>query len=435
MPRGHRTDMTNERKQPHIRLVANGESPPAPMTEARTSERYARKKDAIISAATGILNRRGVKGMTLADVAAAVDLSTTSVTYYFKKKEDMAVACFLRGIEWFDRLTTEAFRDGDCRARLKRFLELYLESNRRIREGVEPPLATFSDIRALREPYLSTVLEPYNALFRKMRTLFQGSGSQLSRQAANARTHVLMEQIYWSVVWLPRYHVEDYPRIAARLFDIFNNGLAPQGAQWRPISLASAYRVSQDPAERQRETFLIAATKLINQHGYRGASVEKISAYLNVTKGSFYHHNDAKDDLVVACFERTFDVIRQVQSAAMQQSGNEWQRLCSAAATLAEYQVSEQGPLLRASALSALPETIRQDMVARWTRVSDRFAAMISDGVSEGSIRPVDPVIAAQLLNAALNAAASLEMAVPGGDPREAATLYAKPFLMGIFSE
>ena len=279
------------------------------------------------------------------------------------------------------------------------------------------------------------MLEPYNALFRKMRTLFQGPGSTLGRQAANARTHVLMEQIYWSVAWLPRYHVEDYPRIAARLFDIFNNGLAQQGAQWHPVSLAGAYRIPQDPAEHQRETFLVAATKLINQHGYRGASVEKISAYLNVTKGSFYHHNDAKDDLVVACFERTFDVIRQVQSAAMQEPGNEWQRLCSAAATLAEYQVSEQGPLLRASALSALPETIRQDMVARWTRVSDRFAAMISDGVSEGSIRPVDPVLAAQLLNAALNAAASMTMAVPGAQPADAATLYAKPFLMGIFSD
>ena len=98
--------MSNDNKQPHIRLVGAGDAPAEPMGEHRNSERYTRKKDAIISAATGILNRRGVKGMTLADVAAAVDLSTTSVTYYFKKKEDMAVACFLRGIEWFDRLTT-----------------------------------------------------------------------------------------------------------------------------------------------------------------------------------------------------------------------------------------------------------------------------------------------------------------------------------------
>ena len=160
----------------------------------RASPRYARKKDAIVSAATGILNRRGVKGMTLADVAAAVDLSTTSVTYYFKKKEDLAVACFLRGIEWFDRLAAGAFISSDRKARLRRFLELYLESNRRIREGEEPLIAMFNDIRALKEPHLSIVSEPYPALFRRIRTLFQGPGLVLPRNAA-AKSLAIAESV------------------------------------------------------------------------------------------------------------------------------------------------------------------------------------------------------------------------------------------------
>ena len=49
-----------------------------------------------------------------------------------------------------------------------------------------------------------------------------------------------------------------------------------------------------------RETILLAATRLINSRGYRGASVNKISEALNVTKSSFYNHNDAKDDLDLA---------------------------------------------------------------------------------------------------------------------------------------
>src|ERR1700748_1194239 len=87
--------------------------------------RYARKKEAIIAAAAGIINRRGVKGMTLADVAASVDLITTSVTYYFKKKEDLAVACFLSSIERFDTLVTAAMGAPDPQQRLFRFLRLY----------------------------------------------------------------------------------------------------------------------------------------------------------------------------------------------------------------------------------------------------------------------------------------------------------------------
>jgi AcrR family transcriptional regulator len=396
-----------------------------------STDRYARKKEAIIAAAAGIMNRRGVKGMTLADVAESVGLITTSVTYYFKKKEDLAVACFLASIARFDALIDAALTAGDPRERLKRFISLYLDLNARIRLNEEPPMAMFNDIRALKEPHLSAVIEPYNAMFRKGRTLFVAPDYEwIDRKIATARTHILMEQIFWSVAWLPRYDREDYPRIANRMFDILSNGLARGGADWNPLSLSPPR--SEDAA---RETFLTAATRLINQRGYRGASVEKISAQLNVTKGSFYHHNDAKDDLVTACFERSFDIMRRVQSAAMKTPGSQWDRLCSAAAALVEYQVSDDGPLLRTSAISALPESIRQDTLNRWNRASDRFGAMISDGIAEGSIRAVDPVMAAQLLNATLNASATLLSVVRGAEKSEAAALYAKPMLMGLFSK
>src|SRR6202000_1144054 len=126
---------------------------------AASTDRYERKKEAIIAAATGILNRRGVKGMTLADVAASVDLITTSVTYYFKKKEDLAVACFLSSIERFDNLITAALGARDPREKLPSFLRLHLDLNRRIRLTEEAPLAAFADIRALKEPHQSQVSE------------------------------------------------------------------------------------------------------------------------------------------------------------------------------------------------------------------------------------------------------------------------------------
>jgi AcrR family transcriptional regulator len=191
----------------------------------------------------------------------------------------------------------------------------------------------------------------------------------------------------------------------------------------------------EPPEGAGRDTFLVAATRLINQRGYRGASVEKISAELNVTKGSFYHHNEAKDDLVTACFERTFDVVRRAQNAALRLQTDQWTRLASAAAGLVDYQLSSRGPLLRTSALSFLPVGMRQRVVEHSNRLSDRFSAMISDGIAEGSLRPVDAVIAAQALNATLNAAADLESWVRGVESHEAAALYARPMLMGVFRD
>jgi AcrR family transcriptional regulator len=393
--------------------------------------RYAKKRDAIVAAAIHILNARGVKGMTLADVAASVGLITTSVTYYFKKKEDLAAACFLSGIAQFEAMADEALKRDGGEAQLRRFIELYLEAKAAIRNDERAPIPIFSDVRALNQPHLAHVTAVYADMFRKVRRFFWDGVDVAGRPSANARTHLLMEQLYWAVIWLPRYEVEDYPRIRERIADILINGLAPDGAHWRPQPLDLEPESAETAAQ---ETFLVAATRLINLRGYRGASVEKISAELNVTKGSFYHHNEAKDDLVEACFERTFDTVRQVQSAAMRLEGNQWARLSSAAAGLVDYQLSDHGPLLRTAALAALPVPIRARVVDQSNRLSDRFAAMISDGIAEGSIRPVDPVIAAQMLNATLNAAADLLFWVRGVPADRAVDLYARPMLMGVFS-
>ncbi len=403
---------------------------PLPVSTAR----YAKKRDAIMAAATEIINHRGVKGMTLADVAASVGLITTSVTYYFKKKEDLAAACFIQGIARFDALISQALEEKTPQARLLKFLTLYLELKARIRLNGEPAMHTFSDVRALAEPNLSRVTGTYVHFVRRVRSLFDAPGFEwMELSARSARTHMIMEQLFWAVAWLPRFEVEDYPRIRDRMFDIFENGVCTKGAVWAPSALDVEDGSTAGPLAASRETFLVAATRLINKEGYRGASVEKISAELNVTKGSFYHHNEAKDDLVVQCFDRTFEIMRRTQSAAMKLPGDQWGKLTTAAAALVKYQNSDRG-LLRTSALSALPEPIRAEMVAQSNRISDRFSAMISDGVAEGSVRPVDPVIAAQMLNATLNAACELRFLVRDVRPEKASDLYARPILMGVFT-
>lgn len=403
------------------------------------TERYAMKKEAILAAATAILNRQGVKGMTLADVAARVGLITTSVTYYYRKKEDLAAACFMRGLERFDALVAEAAKAPDAPGRLLAFLDLYLDLNRRVRLGEAAPLASFTEIRALKEPLRGSVQGAFNDLFRRVRGLFEGSAlDALDKRDRNARAHLLLEQVLWAGSWLRRYDVEDYGRVRDRMYDILVNGLAPRdgdgtASAWAPRSLPDPTPVSPEGQE-WRETFLVAATRLINQRGYRGASVEDISAQLNVTKGSFYHHHEDKDALVVECFERTFAVTRKAQADARGLDADGWTQLSSATAALVAYQLSEHGPLLRASSMGALPIEIRHEMSQGYNRGSERFAAIISDGVAEGSVRAVDPMIAAHMLNSMLNAAASLGTWVPGLDHADAPRLFARPLLTGLFT-
>lgn len=398
--------------------------------------RYARKKEAIVAAASDLLNHQGVKGMTLAGVASRVGLITTSVTYYFKKKEDLAVACFLDGIARFDELATAALRMDGPHARVQRLLEAWLDLRRRIAAGEAPAIAVFNDIRALQKPQRGVVLQAYMRFFAKIREIFVAPElAWLDDQARTARAQIVAEQIFWAVAWLPRYDLEDYDRIRERMYDIFAHGLAAPGRRWQPQTL-SLDAVLQSSAQEltPRETFLIAATRLINEQGYRGASVEKISSRLNVTKGSFYHHHEAKDHLVVDCFKRSFEVMRRVQRAVGGGEQDELVKLATAAAALVDYQLSDRGPLMRTSALTALPEPIGLQMVEASNRVSDHFASLISDGIASGSVRAVDPYIAAQMLTATLNASAEIRWWIPDVDRAQAPALYAKPVLTGIFS-
>ncbi|MFN3857478.1 MAG: TetR/AcrR family transcriptional regulator [Caulobacter sp.] len=414
-------------------------SKPVPQTppEGASTARFAARREAILAAATGILNREGVKGMTLADVAAEVGLITTSVTYYFRRKEDLAAACFLRGIETFEGLMTRSAEAPDARARLDRFLDEFFDLSRRIRLKQAPPLVGFSEMRSLKEPHRTEVTGAFHNLFRYVRGFFDAPEfAGLSRAEASARTHLLLEQAFWTFGWLRRYDIEDYPRIRQRMSDILTGGLSTRSRSWAPPALPPLEAPAAEPAagEVTRETFLTAATRLMNQRGYRGASVEDISAALNVTKGSFYHHNEDKDDLVVACFERTHTVMRAAQLAARDLQADQWTRLAAATSALTDFQLSDQGPLLRASAMAALPLPMRQETSERYARISDRFAGMVADGIAEGSIRPVDPLIAAHMLSALLNGAASLGSWVTGLEREEASALFVRPLLLGLFT-
>lgn len=418
--------MTQSKTAPPRKIAAADPSTP----------RFEKKREAILAAATDLMNHRGLHGMTLTAVAAEVGLITNSVTYYFKKKEDLAVACFLEGIARYRAMLEEAMNEADPPARMRKFINLCLENVRGMRRGEVAPLPVFSDVRALPDEPRKPVGAAYREYFLIARELFAGAGYEwMSEDDRTVRALLLLENIYWWWGWLDYYDNEDLDRVGERTFELLAYGLAPSSAAWTPTPLKfQPHHPSDDKQARARETYLLVATKLLNWSGYRGVSVKNISAALNLTKGAFYHHHDTKDEVIVACFERTFETMGRVQHASVAQTNDAWQALSSAAAALVDYQLSEEGPLLRFSALSALPEDIRETMVDQAFRVSQRFSSMIADGVTSGAVRPVDPSIAAQMINGALNASAELPFWVENLDTDEAARLFARPMLMGMFN-
>jgi AcrR family transcriptional regulator len=270
-------------------------------------------------------------------------------------------------------------------------------------------------------------------MFRRVRGLLDApEAPRLEPAQRNARAHLLLSTVSWARAWLARHEPADYARVASQIADIVWFGLAGPGRRV-DASAVSARALAADD-EGTRAAYLRAATRLVNEHGYRGASVDRIAAELRLTKGSFYHHHETKEELIGACFERTFAVVRAAQSAALATPGSGLDRLAMACRALLDYQMSPQGPLLRVTAWTGLPAAIRDDTRRTMGRLGERFAALVVDGMTDGSVRIVDPSIAAQVINGAVNAAAELERWVPGLHAGNAFALYAMPLFDGLQS-
>lgn len=411
-------------------IRAQGQAP-----KARSRQRFEQKLERIINVATDLINEHGIKGMTLLDVAEAVELNTTSVTYYFRRKEQLAAAVFEQTLERLEAMVADAADRTDPPARVARLLELNICLRAEVIQRRAQPLAKLSDVRTLEASIRLPLVEHYQKIFRSVRAFFGPPQSELHKALLTARTHMLLEVIFWLPAWVDEYALVDFPRLERCAFELLSGGIAQPGAPWRP-QIFRNFDDDQGPAaEAGQANFLRAATRLINEIGYRGASVERIAAELNVTKGSFYHHLDAKDDLVVECFRKSFRRVSRVQSLADAAGGDQWLRISSAMATLLDAQFDAQWPLLRTTALQALPPALRSGMVKRSNRMALRFAGTLVDGVSEGSLRPVDPMIASQMIMATLNSACDLRNWASRLPRAHAIALYASTLVDGLFND
>lgn len=395
------------------------------------TRKYNDRKAEFVSAATPHINRRGVSGMTLADVAADLGLAPKAVAYYFKKKEDLAAACFLRGIARTRECIAAASHGETAPARVGLFLQAYFEIRRRGAVGELDELTSPNDIRALGSEEVSTA---FAEMFRELRRLLLEREDQ-DRQSLGARTHLLMSHCHWSGFWLPSITPERYTYFEPRLASIIISGMASETARWEPKAIAPLMPSADPAGETANEMFLRAATELINEQGYHGASVDRISARLNVTKGAFYHHVDSKDDLILACFDRTLDVLKRAISASETVSSNGLQTLATFATALASTQFSGVGLLLRMSALTTLPEALQTPVIAKYSPIINLLASLVGDGIADGSVRPVNATLAAEAIMGMINSADELPAFAPGISLEQAVSHYVKPCFMGLLSE
>lgn len=363
---------------------------------APKTDRYTRRKLRVLDVASAHINELGVRGMTLTGVAQALGLDTSSVTYYFRRKDDLAYACLERTLLWMRERTAEAASASGSIETIRQFVRAHIRAINGD-EATSPHLAMLSDLHSMQPERREELYALYAESVHLLRPAFGDPGSSRSLIA----TLVLLATVHWLPTWLWAYADDDMPRVEDRLTDILACGFAP-GANWPVTAVPPVESDSTDPQSR----FLLAATALINRDGYHGASVGKIAAELGVSTGSFYHHLRTKDDLVLACFGRTFDLIEQARDIGNRDGENRGVSLAMTLGSLLHLQSDGPSPLLRSSAYQALPPPLRDRMLRQIGQMTQHFIGVIADGVAEGSIRAIDPVIAGHVYVSVMNAAA-----------------------------
>lgn len=391
-----------------------------------TTTKFTRRRDEILNVASELINNGGARGMTLTAVAKELELDTSSVTYYFPKKDHLVAACVERSHTWLHDAAKAASEEADPHARVRSLLAAHFDRYARQRSGA-PRLAIVSDVHSL-DP---DVRAPLSQRFREIVTLVRGFFDFGASEAAHLRAVTsgiaLLSVSYWMSAWIDRYLESDFARVQARLLAQLEHGFA--AGKW-----ASDITLLEDDEPQDAQTrFLHAATNQINLRGYRGASVAGIAAELGVSIGSFYHHLENKDDLVLACFRRSFDLIETAQARAGAKGGAYGDRIGRMMDMLIALQFRGTSPLLRISAYQALPPELREQMLAHTGRVTRHMSGLIADGIADGGVRATDPALGGQTLMAMLDGAAEMRAWAAKRPLDKAVEAYSRNFREGIF--
>jgi len=407
----------------------------APQRRPYSSAKRERRRAEIIDAAAEAINVEGLQGLVLAEVAARVGMTKANLTYYFARKEDLAAACVDQTLRAYRALVAQASSEASPRDRLRALYQLFFARAARQAAGQEPTLVVLTSLQALGESRGAQALDQYAALLRETAALLGGPDAPaIGRGRSRGRAQLALTHLFWAVVWSRQIDPGDYRRCAERLFDLVADGLgavAIPDAQAVDAVIQEALR--EDPLA-ERWAFYQAATRVINQAGYRGASVDRIGAAVKATKGAVYHHHASKDEVMRACSDRSFALMWAVMRTAHAEGEPAGERLAAVVCALSAFQTSAHGPFLRAIVLGALPAHLGDAFVLQWRRVTQHLAGLVSDAIAERGARPIDPFLAAQVIAAGVNAADELQGLAPDLSAQEAAMFSARATLLGLFS-
>lgn len=406
---------------------------------------HAAKRAAILSEAAKLFNSKGARATTLADVAATLGLTKTSLYYYVKTKEDLIYQCYAVTLDSVLSTLTEIEQNHTSASdRIRAYINAHFEAIRLAKEGSGHHVAALLEIASLKGERRIEIEQGYIAMFKKLREFMrQGIDSGEFRNVrTTTSTRALIGALDWSFYWLEPVPNDEIPALADAAASIILSGVAADPFVYaklpaqKPQVPPAQSGFDRDAQNRlKQEAFFKAGTRFFNRKGFSGTSLDEIAEFLNVSKGAFYYHINSKDELLYRCYDYSLDQIESVYAPIVERDDHGLNKVVSTCHQLFGLQLSEAGPLVRYNTITALAEEHRKPILRRTNNTNRMMRRFLEQGIEDLSIRPINTLVAENLITGALNAAMELRAWRPIDNIQDTAIDYFDALINGLLTQ
>ena len=190
------------------------------------SRKSAKKRDAILRAATEIINIKSFALATMSEIAARLDLRDAALYYYFPNKQALAYACHLKSLERLEHILAITTLDGETGAeKLEKFLRGLLFD-----AAENGPQLYFGDLSYLTEAQRNEVSDWGQRLTGDLERLIEEGIVDGSIVPCEPRlvVQMLLGMLIWLVKWVPAIQGATPDRLMAAMGVVSLKGLAPR---------------------------------------------------------------------------------------------------------------------------------------------------------------------------------------------------------------
>lgn len=168
----------------------------------------------------------------------------------------------------------------------------------------------------------------------------------------------------------------------------------------------SPFRSPEDRAREKdlkREAVLRSAVRTFNLRGFQSASLDEVAANLRISKPTIYRYLGNKEQVLLECVTRGLEMLQKAATEAQAESGTGLIRLTRFLRRYAEINMDDFGRCVIRTDDTTLSMEGRDHFRALKAKIDGAMRALISEGISDGSIAPVNVKMTAFALAGALN--------------------------------